>query len=156
MSDLCGDSAPMAGNSLACKFKHKLMLPFDDNHCFHIGINATDRHGKHKCSDAVECPELGGGPDLGKIFPIPDTYAAAAAKYDEWVVATFPNDDRLFPLATYKFPAFSTKVNDSSGSFRPPEEHSEVADSACTPCVLTFARMLQLFGLVWMLGSTGF
>ena len=55
--------APFAGSAKPCKFKHKLLVPFQAKHCYHMGPLTRaegspnyDPDGKLKCSDAEECP----------------------------------------------------------------------------------------------------
>ncbi len=67
-TEACGINRPLAGHSLACKFKHHFMIPANPAlHCAHIGpLGMEDSHGHFKCDDEIECAD----PDEGSDWPL--------------------------------------------------------------------------------------
>ena len=99
--------APFAGNAKGCKFKHKLLVPFQAKHCYHMGPLTLadgspnyDPDGKLKCSDAEECPAQ---TDFVLGEPTAEFLASMNA-YDTAIATTYNNPITNFSIGHYKFP----------------------------------------------------
>jgi hypothetical protein len=99
--------APFAGSSKGCKFKHKLLVPFQAKHCYHMGPLTradgspnVDPDGKLKCSDAEECPAQ---TDFVLGEPTGEFLASMNA-YDAAIASAYNNPITNLSLDHYKFP----------------------------------------------------
>ena len=99
--------APFAGSAKPCKFKHKLLVPFQPKHCYHMGPLTLadgspnyDPDGKLKCSDAEECPAQ---TDFVLGQPTGE-YLASMTAYDAAIATEYDNPITNFSLDHYKFP----------------------------------------------------
>ena len=99
--------APFAGNAKGCKFKHKLLVPFQAKHCYHMGPLTLadgspnyDPDGKLKCSDAEECPAQ---TDFVLGEPTAEFLASMNA-YDAAIATAYNNPITNFSIGHYKFP----------------------------------------------------
>lgn len=72
----------LGGDSLACRFKHHFMIPYEPaTHCFHIGTGKADIHNHKKCVD-TECADadvLGGPMNLLRPANAAETACLTAA-----------------------------------------------------------------------------
>ena len=101
--------APLAGSSKVCKSKHKLLVPFQPKHCYHIGPLTRadgspnyDPAGKLKCSDAEECPAH---PKTDFVLGEPTgEFLASMNAYDAAIATAYNNPITNFSLDHYKFP----------------------------------------------------
>ena len=101
--------APFAGSSKPCKLKHKLLVPFQTKHCYHMGplkrADGTpnyDTDGQLKCSDAEECPAH---PETDFVLGEPtEEFLEAMNAYDTAIAAAYHNPITNFSLDHYKFP----------------------------------------------------
>ena len=99
--------APFAGNAKGCKWKHKVLVPFQPKHCYHLGPLTLadgspnyDPDGKLKCSDAEECPAQ---TDFVLGEPTGE-YLASMHAYDAAIATEYNNPITNFSLDHYKFP----------------------------------------------------